>query len=132
MNSYPENRLACAMLTCLVEPADPLMGRLLSVLTPAGVLASISSGTMPAGVADGLDQSHAAGSGRRWPAGRLSSPPSPRMAVSPLRTGTASAFSAPVTPAGRLGLMISAPRDPTRCGCAAPQTSRPAARNPWR
>jgi DNA processing protein len=69
MNPSPQHRLACAMLTCLAEPADPLMGRLLSVLTPAGVLASISSGVVPAGAAEGLDHGQAAGLRRsltRW------------------------------------------------------------------
>jgi len=78
MNHHPEHRLACAMLTCLVEPADPLMGRLLSVLTPAGMLASIWSGTMPAGVADGLDQTQVAGLRRslaRWRAQLPAVPP---------------------------------------------------------
>src|SRR6266851_2930491 len=78
MNHHPEHRLACAMLTCLVEPADPLMGRLLSVLTPAGMLASIWSGAMPAGVADGLDQTQVAGLRRslaRWRAQLPAVPP---------------------------------------------------------
>ena len=71
MNPHPDHRLACATLTCLVEPADPLLGRLLSVLTPAAVLASIRSGAIPTCVTAGLDQAQAAGVRRalvRWQA----------------------------------------------------------------
>src|ERR1019366_10695136 len=48
MNSHPDQRRACAILTCLAEPADPLTGKLLRVLTPAGVLAMIRSGSVRA------------------------------------------------------------------------------------
>jgi DNA processing protein len=56
MTRLPEDgRVACATLTYLAEPADPLLGPLLQVLDPAGVLASIRSGTVPARAADALD-----------------------------------------------------------------------------
>src|ERR1022692_1705423 len=69
MNSYPGHRLACATLTYLADPADPLLGRLLSVLTPSAVLASIRSGAIPACVASSLDQAQVTGVRRslaRW------------------------------------------------------------------
>ena len=51
-----EHRIACATLTYLAEPADPVLGGLLRVLSPGQVLASIRSGTIPAGAADALYQ----------------------------------------------------------------------------
>ena len=69
MNPHPGHRLACATLTYLAEPADPLLGRLLSVLTPAAVLASIRSAAIPARVTAGLDQAQVTGVRRslaRW------------------------------------------------------------------
>jgi DNA processing protein len=56
-------------LTCLAEPADPLLGRLLSVLTPAAVLASIRSVAIPACVNASMDQAQVTGVRRslaRW------------------------------------------------------------------
>jgi DNA processing protein len=69
MNPHSGHRLACATLTCLAEPADPLLGKLLSVLTPAAVLASIRSAAIPARVTAGLDQAQVTGLRRslaRW------------------------------------------------------------------
>ena len=56
-----DHRVACATLTYLAEPADPVLGRLLQVLSPAEVLASIRSGTIPARAARAMDQAQAAG-----------------------------------------------------------------------
>jgi DNA processing protein len=53
------HRLACAMLTYLAEPADPLLGALMRALGPASALASIRSGTVPARVSAELDQARA-------------------------------------------------------------------------
>ena len=78
MNSHPDQRLACAILTRLAAPADPLMGRLLAGLAPAAVIASIRSGAIPAAVAAGLDNAHASGLGRslaRWRAQLPAIPP---------------------------------------------------------
>jgi DNA processing protein len=69
VNPHPGHRLACATLTYLAEPADPLLSRLLSVLTPAAVLASIRSAAIPARVTAGLDQAQLTGMRRslaRW------------------------------------------------------------------
>jgi DNA processing protein len=49
-----DDRLARAALTYLAEPADPLLGELLRILDPSGVLAFIRSGAVRAGVADEL------------------------------------------------------------------------------
>jgi DNA processing protein len=54
-----DDRIACAALTYLAEPADQLLGELLRVLPPADVLASIRSGVIPADVTDELTR-HAA------------------------------------------------------------------------
>jgi DNA processing protein len=60
MTRQPDvHRVACAMLTYLAEPADPLLGALLRMLDPAHVLASIRSGTVPARAVAGLDQAQA-------------------------------------------------------------------------
>jgi hypothetical protein len=56
-----DHRFACATLTYLTEPADPVLGRLLQVLSPAEALASIGSGTVPARAARAMDQAQAAG-----------------------------------------------------------------------
>ena len=56
-----DHRVACATLTYLAEPADPALGALLQVLSPAEVLASIRSGTIPARAARAMDQAQAAG-----------------------------------------------------------------------
>jgi DNA processing protein len=56
-----DHRAACAALTYLAEPADPVLGRLLQVLGPVEVLASIRSGTVPARAARAMDQAQAAG-----------------------------------------------------------------------
>jgi DNA processing protein len=53
-------RVACATLTYLAEPADPVLGALLRVLAPDRVLAYIRSGIMPAGAADVVDDAQAA------------------------------------------------------------------------
>jgi DNA processing protein len=58
------HRLARATLTYLAEPADPLLGALLRVLTPAGVLALIRSGSVRAHVTAELNQDQIA---RLWP-----------------------------------------------------------------
>jgi DNA processing protein len=55
-----DDRVARAMLTWLAEAADPLLAELLQVLEPAGVLAAIRSGSLPAGAADGLTRHGAA------------------------------------------------------------------------
>jgi DNA processing protein len=55
-----DDRLARAALTYLAEPADPLLGELLRVLEPSGVLASIRSGAVPAGVTSELTPHEAA------------------------------------------------------------------------
>lgn len=65
MTRLPEgHRVARAMLTYLAEPADPLLGALLRVLTPAGVLALIRSGSVRAHVTAELDQAQVS---RLWP-----------------------------------------------------------------
>jgi hypothetical protein len=51
-----DHRAACATLTYLAEPANPALGRPLQVLNPAQVLASISSGTIPARAARTMNQ----------------------------------------------------------------------------
>ena len=56
-----DHRVACATLTYVAEPADPVLGHLLQVLNPAEVLASIRSGTVPARAARALGQAQAAG-----------------------------------------------------------------------
>jgi hypothetical protein len=56
-----DHRVACATLTYLAEPADPALGRLLQVLSPAEVLASIRSGTIPARAVRAMNQAQAAG-----------------------------------------------------------------------
>lgn len=56
-----DHRAACATLTYLAEPANPALGRLLQVLSPAEVLASIRSGTIPARAARAMDQAQTAG-----------------------------------------------------------------------
>ena len=78
MNSHPDQQRACAILTCLAEPADPLMGRLLVGLAPAAVIASIRSGAIPAAVAAELDNAHASGLGPRWPLAGTAPRHSPR------------------------------------------------------
>jgi hypothetical protein len=54
-----DHRVGRATLTYLAEPADPALGRLLQVLSPAQVLASIRSGTIPARAARAMDQAQA-------------------------------------------------------------------------
>lgn len=56
-----DDRTACAALTYLAEPADPVLGELLQVLPPAGVLAWIRSGRVPGAASDVLEQAGAAG-----------------------------------------------------------------------
>jgi DNA processing protein len=56
-----DHRVACAMLTYLAEPADPVLGALLQVLSPVEVLASTRSGTVPARAARAMSQAQAAG-----------------------------------------------------------------------
>jgi DNA processing protein len=56
--------VARATLTYLAEPADPLLGVLLRVLTPAGVLALIRSGSVRAHVTAELDHAQIA---QLWP-----------------------------------------------------------------
>jgi DNA processing protein len=55
-----DHRVACATLTYLAEPADPALSRLLQVLSPAEVLASIRSGTIPARAARAMNQAQTA------------------------------------------------------------------------
>jgi DNA processing protein len=50
-----DRQVACAALTYLAQPADPLLGGLVRVLDPADVLAGIRSGTLPAAAAATLD-----------------------------------------------------------------------------
>jgi hypothetical protein len=50
MTRQDDHRAACATLTYLAERADPALGSLLQVLSPAEVLASIRSGAIPARV----------------------------------------------------------------------------------
>ena len=56
-----DHRAACATLTYLAEPADPALGHLLQVLSPAEVLASIRSGTIPVRAARTMNQTQTAG-----------------------------------------------------------------------
>jgi DNA processing protein len=56
-----DHRVACATLTYLAEPADPVLGHLLQVLSPVEVLASIESGTVPARAARAMDQAQGSG-----------------------------------------------------------------------
>jgi len=56
-----DHRLACATLTYLGEPVDPVLGCLLQVLSPAEVLASIRSGTVPGRAARAMGHAQAAG-----------------------------------------------------------------------
>ncbi len=51
-----DHRAARATLTYVAEPADPVLGHLLQVLSPAEVLASIRSGTSPARAVTAMDQ----------------------------------------------------------------------------
>jgi DNA processing protein len=55
-----EDRVASAIITHLTEPPDPVLTGLLSVLSPAQVLGSIRSGTIPAAAAGALDAAQAA------------------------------------------------------------------------
>jgi DNA processing protein len=55
-----DHRVACATLTYLAEPADPLLGGLLQALSPAQVLASIRSGVLPARATRAINQAQAA------------------------------------------------------------------------
>jgi DNA processing protein len=61
MTRQDDHQAACATLTYLAEPADPVLGALLQVLSPVKVLASIRSGTVPARAARAMDQAQAAG-----------------------------------------------------------------------
>jgi DNA processing protein len=56
-----DHRVARAMLTYVAEPADPVSGHLLQVLSPVEVLVSIRSGTVPARAARAMNQAQAAG-----------------------------------------------------------------------
>lgn len=56
-----DHRAARATLTYLAEPADPELGHLLQLLSPAQVLAAIRSGTIPARAARAMSQAQAAG-----------------------------------------------------------------------
>jgi DNA processing protein len=56
-----DHRVSCATFTYLAEPADQVLGHLLQVLSPADVLASIRSGTVPARAARAINQAQAAG-----------------------------------------------------------------------
>ena len=61
--SADRQRIACATLTYLAEPADPAICGLLQVLSPAELLACIRSGTLPAsasGIARGAPATRAA------------------------------------------------------------------------
>jgi len=55
-----DHRVACATLTYLAEPADPVLSALLQVLAPVEVLALIRSDTIPARAARAMDQAQAA------------------------------------------------------------------------
>jgi DNA processing protein len=55
-----DHRVACATLTYLAEPADPVLGGLLQAMSPAQVLASIRSGIIPACAARAMNQVQAA------------------------------------------------------------------------
>jgi DNA processing protein len=54
-----DDRLACAALTHLTDPANPLLGALLTVLRPADVLSAIRTGSIPAGAAGVLGDARA-------------------------------------------------------------------------
>jgi DNA processing protein len=56
VTAQPSDRqVACATLTYLAQPADPLLNGLLRVLDPVDVLVGIRSGTLPATAAVTLD-----------------------------------------------------------------------------
>jgi len=55
-----DHRVACATLTYLAEPADPVLGGLLQAMSPAQVLASIRSGIIPARAARAMNHAQAA------------------------------------------------------------------------
>ena len=61
MTRQDDHRVACATLTYLAEPADPVLGILLQALGPVEVLASIRSGTIPVRAARAMNQAQAAG-----------------------------------------------------------------------
>jgi hypothetical protein len=102
------HRLGCAALTYLAEPGHQLLGPLLRVLDPADVLASITSGGIPADAAGILGDAQAA---RLRPAlDQLAAAAAPhrRRRRAPNWPGTqpaTSAWSAPATPNGRPGWM---------------------------
>jgi hypothetical protein len=63
---FSDRHVACATLTYLAQPADPLLGGLLRVLDPADVLAGIKSGALPAAAVATLNAAEEAGD---WRAG---------------------------------------------------------------
>jgi DNA processing protein len=56
-----DHRVACATLTYVAEPADPVLGHLLQVLSPVEVLISIRSGTISVRAVRAMGHAQAAG-----------------------------------------------------------------------
>ena len=73
MTRQDDHRAACATLTYLAEPADPVLGRLLQVLSPAEVLASIRPAPSPPAQSEPFCSSRAR-AGRTIALKRLPSP----------------------------------------------------------
>lgn len=75
-------RAARAVLTYLAEPGDPLMGSLLQVTDPCGVMAAIQSGTMPNAISRRLTPARQARIGpglTRWQMRLAVLPAAPRL-----------------------------------------------------
>jgi hypothetical protein len=102
MQSSPqsENRLARARLTFTAEPADPVMGALVRLAEPAGVLSWIDAGMIPARVAGHLQRTDRTlgGALSRW---RNNLRSAPDAAALPHTSVTGSACSAPARPDGQ-------------------------------
>ena len=81
MTAQPSDQhVACATLTYLAQPADPLLGSLLRLHDPADLLARIRSGTLPTAAAATLDaaqETRIRPALTRWQTGSRASPPMP-------------------------------------------------------
>jgi hypothetical protein len=68
--SSAASRPAWASLTYLADPADPLLGALLEVMSPDHVVAAIRAGSIPFGVARDLSTGQATRAASALAAGR--------------------------------------------------------------